>query len=67
MYILNIVQKIKMKTNSPNIPKATIVNPVKAILIPRLYERKAYHSPKSYNQNDYIGNKRHYKNNSSSK
>ena len=56
-----------MMQEKKNIEKIEIENPIKAILIPRLHERKKYHSPKSYNKNNYLGNKRYYNNESESK
>ena len=44
-----------------------IENPIKAILIPRLYERKNVYKPKLYNKHDYLGNKRHFNSHSGSK
>ena len=44
-----------------------IENPIKAILIPRLYERKNYPNSKTYNKHDYLGNKRYFNSHSGSK
>ena len=44
-----------------------IENPIKAILIPRLYERKSINNTKTYNKYEYLNNKRYYNSQSGSK